>query len=126
MSEEKQAKKPLFRSKFEQKVSHKLSELGLTWKYESDVIKYIKPVSHYTPDFTIDTNKYIEVKGRFLGSDRTKHKLIKAQSPEVNILFVFQNPYLTLSKKSKTTYADWCEKNGFEWTTLEKLNGLLE
>lgn len=34
--------------------------------------------------------------------------------------FLFERPFNTLSKASKTTYADWCDKNGYEWTTLEK------
>jgi hypothetical protein len=39
--------------------------------------------------------------------------LIKQQHPELDIRFVFSNSRSRISKQSKTTYADWCEKNGF-------------
>lgn len=59
----------------------------------------------------------IEAKGLFETKDRQKHLLIKKQYPHLDIRFVFQNPKNTLYKGSKTTYADWCDKNGFKWAT---------
>jgi len=41
--------------------------------------------------------------------------LTREQNPGVVFIMVLQNASLTLSKRSKTTYAMWCEKNGFEW-----------
>lgn len=35
----------------------------------------------------------------------------------MDIRFVFQNPKNKLYKRSKTTYADWCDKHGFKWAT---------
>ena len=33
----------------------------------------------------------------------------------MDLRFVFNNSKAKLSKKSKTTYADWCNKNGFKF-----------
>lgn len=55
----------------------------------------------------------IETKGRFVTADRQKHLMIKAQHPDLDIRFLFQNSRARISKTSKTTYADWCRKNGF-------------
>ena len=41
--------------------------------------------------------------------------LIKEQYPHLDIRFVFSNPNHRLYKGSATTYADWCEKNGFKY-----------
>ena len=83
----------------------------------------------YTPDVVLDNGIIIETKGRFIHSDRTKHLMVKAQHPEHDIRFVFSNPAAKLYKGSKTTYGDWCTKNGFklakeiipvEWTKEKK------
>jgi len=88
--------------------------------YEKNKLEYI--VKHtYTPDFCLAPNMYVETKGRFTGADRNKHLAVRQQNPKVKVLFVFQNPKLTLSKKSKTTYADWCDKNGFKWLSINEV-----
>ncbi len=81
------------------------------------VIRYTKPESNhrYTPDFPLPNGIIIETKGRFLPADRQKHLLVKAQHPEKDIRFVFTRSKTPISKGSKTTYADWCEKNGFRY-----------
>lgn len=87
--------------------------------YETDKVRYV--VEHvYNPDFTIRKNTYIETKGRFLSSDRAKHLHIKEQHPEVKVHFLFGNAGNTLTKSSKTTYADWCEKHGFSYADFYK------
>ena len=65
--------------------------------------------------FVLPNNITIETKGRFLPKDRRKHLLIKKQYPDMDLRFVFNNSKAKLSKKSKTTYADWCNKNGFQF-----------
>ena len=42
-----------------------------------------------------------------------KHLCIKKQHPNLDIRFVFTSSKAKLRKGSKTSYADWCEKNGF-------------
>jgi hypothetical protein len=86
--------------------------------FEALTIKYEKParVSKYTPDFRLLRNGIIvETKGRFVTADRQKHLLIKAQHPNLDIRFVFDNPNARISKQSRTTYAMWCEKYGFRY-----------
>jgi hypothetical protein len=67
----------------------------------------------YTPDFQLDNGIFIETKGIFDSEDRNKHLQIRKQHPELDIRFVFSNFKGKLYKGSKTTYADWCEKNNF-------------
>ena len=74
-------------------------------------------VHRYTPDFILDNGIIIEAKGLFESDDRKKHLLIKATYPQLDIRFVFQNPKNKLYKGSKTTYADWCDKNGYKYST---------
>ena len=107
---------PRFRSQFELKFASSLALQKIEYEYEKHKIKYQPPEKTYTPDFYLKKyDFYIETKGRFLPSDRTKHLLIKKQHPELDIRFVFMNANQRLSKKSKTTYAAWCDRHGFKW-----------
>lgn len=106
-----------YRSGLEEKIAQQLKALGIAPNYETEIIEYTKPakVSKYHPDFRLPNRIYIETKGRFVTADRQKHLLIKAQRPDKEIRFVFSNSRSRISKKSKTTYADWCQKNGFKY-----------
>ena len=84
-------------------------------EYEKHKIPYIPKPKTYTPDFRLSNGIYVETKGRFLPSDRAKHLLVREQHPDLDIRFVFSNSRQKLSKKSKTTYADWCYKHNFEF-----------
>lgn len=85
-------------------------------EYEKLKVKYrIERDATYTPDFRLPNGIIVETKGRFLASDRTKHLLVKAQRPDLDIRFLFQRASTRLSKTSPTTYAMWAEKNGFLW-----------
>tara|TARA_R100000664_G_C2756610_1_gene144561 strand:- start:1303 stop:1728 length:426 start_codon:yes stop_codon:yes gene_type:complete len=106
-----------YRSGFEVKIAKQLNDLKVKYTYESLKVKYTKPVKHsyYKPDFILFNKIIIEAKGLFSSKDRQKHLLIKEQHPELDIRFVFSNSKLKLNKKSKTTYAMWCEKYGFDY-----------
>lgn len=106
-----------YRSGLEEKVSKQLQDLGVAYEYEKFKIAYsVKEMRKYTPDFKILSNGIIvETKGRFLPDDRKKHLLVKEQHPELDIRFVFSNSNAKLQKKSPTSYANWCDKNGFKW-----------
>lgn len=116
-SKEEVGRKHGFRSGLEETVAQQLDELGVPVIYEQHKIEYVVPArkSRYTPDFLLPNGIFIETKGRFLASDRKKHVQIKQQKPELDIRFVFQNPNAKLYKGARTTYAQWCEKNGFVW-----------
>ena len=119
-----------FRSGLEKRTAAYLKKLKIKFEYEKMRIKWQDlRFKTYTPDFVLDNGIIIETKGRFINSDRTKHLMVKAQHPEHDIRFVFSNPNQKLYKGSKTTYGDWCDKNGFkyakeiipvEWTKEKK------
>lgn len=106
-----------FRSGLEEQVAAQLEAASVPVVYEDkeSKIKYIEPAKNrtYTPDFILPNGIIVETKGRFVTADRQKHLLIKAQHPELDIRFVFSNSRSRISKLSATTYAMWCEKNGF-------------
>lgn len=110
-----------FRSGLEIKVSEQLKESGVEFEYETTKIKYVVPESThtYTPDFTFPNGLIVETKGRFLAADRKKHLLIQKQHPELDIRFVFQNSNNKITKGSKTSYADWATKHGFQYADKE-------
>lgn len=115
------AKKHGFKSGLEENISNQIASKGIEVKYESEKVAYIIPASEHTynPDFKLPNGIIIETKGRFVIADRKKHLLVKQQHPELDIRFVFTNSKNKINKKSKTTYADWCEKNGFKYADKE-------
>lgn len=110
-----------FRSGLEETIAEQLTSKGVGFSFEELVIPYVKPEkpAKYTPDFVLANGIIIESKGRFLTEDRQKHLLVKKQHPEYDIRFVFSNSRTKISKRSKTTYADWCDKNGFLYADKE-------
>jgi hypothetical protein len=104
-----------YRSGLEEQVARQLGAAGVAAAYEASRIEYVRPErrARYTPDWVLPNGVVIETKGRFLTEDRQKHLLIKAQHPGLDIRFVFSNSKARISKTSQTTYAMWCEKNGF-------------
>jgi hypothetical protein len=106
-----------FRSGLEERVADQLKALSVGFEFEKLKIKYTKPArtATYTPDFVLSNGVIIETKGRFLTADRQKHLLIKEQYPTMDLRFVFSNSKAPISKGSKTTYGDWCNKHGFQY-----------
>ena len=105
-----------FRSKLEEQVADLISNLGVTYEYESTKIPYV--IQHtYTPDFCLPNGIWLETKGYWDAKDRKKVLEVIKQNPLVDLRMVFQAPYNTISKKSKTTYAQWCEKHGIKWAS---------
>ena len=124
-----------FRSGFEREVSVKLDKFNLEWEFEAYECDYMLRVRRgtciacnssavfsqhtYTPDFTIEGKDYvIEVKGRLTSRDRTKLIAVQATNVEVRLIFRYDNK---LSAGTETRYSDWCKKEGFRYTFLNKL-----
>tara|TARA_R100001082_G_scaffold77277_1_gene45107 strand:+ start:253 stop:603 length:351 start_codon:yes stop_codon:yes gene_type:complete len=106
----------MFRSRLEEQVSDLLCELGIDYEYEPTQVAY--QIQHlYTPDFLLPNGVYLETKGYWDAADRRKMKAVKEQNPYLDIRMVFQSPYNKISKKSKTTYAKWCERHKIPWTS---------
>ncbi len=106
-----------WRSGLEERIARELKAQKVAFSFESQIIHYTRPEKkcRYTPDFILPNGIIIETKGRFVTADRQKHLLVKAQHPELDIRFVFSNSRQRISKRSKTTYAMWCEKHGFQY-----------
>lgn len=105
-----------YASKSEEKFAERLTELGVPFSYEKHTVKYKQKDASYKIDFDLrDHGFFIEYKGYFDPADRTKHLLIKQQHPGLDIRFIFDRASNTITKHSKTTYADWCDKHGFKW-----------
>lgn len=108
-----------FRSKFELDVSKWFEENKLGVVYEPCKIKYIVPESlhSYTPDFQPkgDGTVFFEAKGYFSAADRKKMLHVIKSNPEIVFKMILQNSSMKISKRSKTTYAMWCDKNKIEW-----------
>ena len=116
----KNKKEPKFRSKLEEKVATLLKELGVSFEYESTQVPYVIQ-HHYTPDFLLPNHVYLETKGYWDAADRRKVLAVKRDNPDIDLRMVFQSPYNTISKKSKTTYAKWCDKHDIPWTAYHEI-----
>ena len=105
-----------YRSGIELDLAKHLDKLGIAYTYEKQKIKWVD-LKHrtYTPDFVLSNGIIIETKGRFVASDRRKHLEIKKQWPDLDIRFIFTNSRAKLYKGAKSSYADWCKKNGFDF-----------
>jgi hypothetical protein len=110
----------ILRSKAELEVAQNCDADGLYWTYETKTIPWTPPPvksRSYHPDFIIKrkdgTTLYVEYK-EFLDA-RSKRVLRYAtkQNPELDIRILF-GPRCTrkkISKRSKTTYGGWADKN---------------
>ena len=109
-----------FRSGLEERVADLLVDLGVKYEYESTKVDYV--ISHiYTPDFVLPNGVILECKGYWDAADRRKIKTVKQQHPELDLRMVFQAPFNTISKKSKTTYAKYCEKLNIPWCSFASI-----
>jgi hypothetical protein len=111
---------PKYRSNLEKNIADLLEGLGVSFLYESEKLGYT--IEHnYTPDFVLPNYTYLEAKGYWDPADRRKILAVKKANPEADIRMVFQSPYNTISKKSKTTYAQWCDKHDIPWTSYKDI-----
>lgn len=108
---------PVFKSRWERTIATELEKYKIPLQYEVDRLSYTIPesVHTYRPDFKISDTLYIEAKGIWDRKDREKILLIKQQYPKVTVCMAFQNANQKIYKRSKTTYAEWCEKNDIKW-----------
>ena len=116
----KEKKEPKFRSNLEKNIADLLTGLGVSYEYESEKLSYT--IEHnYTPDFVLPNYTYLEAKGYWAPEDRRKILAVKKSNPDVDIRMVFQSPYNTISKKSKTTYAKWCDRHDIPWSSYQEI-----
>ena len=109
-----------FRSKLEENIAKLLDGLGVSFQYESEKLGYT--IEHsYTPDFVLPNYTYLEAKGYWDPKDRRKILAVKKDNPDIDLRMVFQAPYNKISKKSRTTYAQWCDKHDIPWTSYKDI-----
>lgn len=105
-----------FRSGLEEVIAAQLKHEGIEPCYETVKLPYqVSKKCTYTPDFPVTSKIIIETKGRFQTADRMKMLMVKEQYPQLDFRFVFTNANARISKVSATTYATWCDRNGFKW-----------
>lgn len=100
-----------YKSKFEEMVAE---FYHLHDRYEVEKVEYTLK-NNYNPDFKMKENVYLEVKGFFKPSDRRKMLEVIKQHPTKKFIMFFQDSGVKLSRRSKTTYGDWCDKQGIQW-----------
>jgi len=116
----KNKEQPKYRSNLEKDIANLLEGLGVSFQYESEKLSYT--IEHnYTPDFVLPNYVYLEAKGYWDAADRRKVLAVKRDNPDIDLRMVFQSPYNTISKKSKTTYAQWCEKHDIPWASYHDI-----
>lgn len=124
------------RSGFEERVEARLAKLGVPVFYEKQKYELrlretgrtcddcgmtnIVRKTTYTPDWEFENGNIMETKGRFDAKDRKIALAFRDQWREhkYHLLFMRNN---TLTKASKTTYTDWCKKNGIECAVGEEV-----
>lgn len=115
------------RSKFETAFNEFCKANGHTLGYETSVLPFVTSPQKrkYHPDWTIREGWYIETKGRLDAKERQKLIYIKQQHPKARILVVFQRFKHKIYKASKTSYWEWCDKQGIEWCGIEHTDRIL-
>ena len=116
----KNKKEIKFKSKLEERVADLLTNLGISYEYESTKVPYT--IQHnYHPDFILPNYVHLETKGYWSPEDRRKVLAVKRDNPDIDLRMVFQAPYNKISKKRKTTYAQWCEKHDIPWSSFHNI-----
>ena len=105
-----------YRSKLEALVATTLKRKKIKFEYETLTLKY---TLNYKPDFIVD-DILLEVKGVLMQRDREKMIAVRHNHPSLKIVFVFPDPHKKVPGL-KSTHAEWAEKNGYGWTTPDKL-----
>ena len=116
----KNRKEIKFRSNLEKRVATLLTTLGVSYEYESTKVPYTIQ-HHYTPDFVLPNHVYLEAKGYWSAEDRRKILAVRKENPDIDLRMIFQSPYNKISKRSKTTYAQWCDKHDIPWTAYHEV-----
>lgn len=111
------------RNSLERGIAKQLEDAGISFGYETSKLSIAWPPRQgkYIPDFIPEKCPIIlEGKGWFGrrgAEERQKFLLAKEQHPEWDIRFVFSDANKKIYKGSPTSYAQWCEDHGFQYST---------
>jgi len=105
------------KSKDEVRIAWQIHAVESVVEYEQEKLPYIVPErkASYRPDFRLKNGIMVEYKGEFSPKDRAKHLHVRNAHPDLDIRFVFTNPDRKIQPSSKTSYADWCRENDFQF-----------
>jgi len=108
-------RKDSFRSGFERTLYLQLQKAKVPFEYETTKLPFSLE-RYYLPDFVLGNGVVIEAKGILDRETRTKMVAVKKHHPHLDIRFIFMKSGNTLTKaKNSQTYAQWAERNGFQW-----------
>ena len=118
----RKSQKSLFRSKFEENVAKVLRG----FEYEPITIPYVIN-RNYRPDFVhAATGTVVECKGFFREGDTKKYTSVKDSLPKgQQLVFVLMHPNKKIRRGAKMTMAEWCDKEGIVWYTIDTLQELI-
>ena len=116
-----------FRSEFERDVATQLQPFGFS--YEPYQIPYVIE-RKYTPDFVYESNGrtyIIECKGYFRAGDTQKYRSIaNCLGSDQELIFILMKPNQKVSKSTKNTMAQWCDKHNILWYNIDTLKELVD
>ena len=116
-----------FRSGFEYDVSKQLQPYGFS--YEPFQVPY-RIERKYTPDFVYERNDHqylIECKGYFRAGDTQKYRSVSnCLGSNQELIFILMKPSQKVSKSTKNTMAQWCDKHEILWYTIDTLKELVD
>jgi hypothetical protein len=107
-------------SKFEETFEKTLVAAGIQYAYEAIKVKFTPPAKERTKTWdwliTTDSGKtfIVETKGWWPPRNRLDETEAIHQNT-ADVRYCFQRASTPIRKNSKTTYGDWCSKNGILW-----------
>ena len=118
----RKSQKSLFRSKFEENVAKVLRG----FEYEPVTIPYVIN-RNYRPDFVhAATGTVVECKGFFREGDTKKYTSVRDSLPKgQRLVFVLMHPNKKIRKGARMTMAEWCDKEGIMWYTIDTVQELI-
>lgn len=106
-----------FRSSWEANIARLLNYKNIKWTYESETLSLdlskekVNITSTYIPDFILEDNSIIEIKGFWDMRSKAKMKFVKEQYPKRKILVVDCDIYLSIYRKYHDIIPNWEEDN---------------
>ena len=118
----RRSQKSVFRSKFEENVAKVLRG----FEYEPITVPYVIH-RNYRPDFVhAATGTVVECKGFFREGDTKKYTSVRDSLPKgQKLVFVLMHPNKKIRRGAKMTMAEWCDKEGITWYTIDTLQELI-
>jgi len=118
----RKSQKSIFRSKFEETIAKVLQG----FEYEPITIPYVIN-RNYRPDFVhAATGTVVECKGFFREGDTKKYTSVRDSLPKgQQLVFVLMHPNKKIRRGAKMTMAEWCDKEGIMWYTIDTLQELI-